>query len=88
MTDQPAFEFTASGIPLWLMSEYLVELGGQQVTEDTVNGQGWQAHMSRVEAAHIGSLRVGRVHVQVYGDAQAIEKLRPALEKKLIRGGG
>ena len=88
MTDQPAFEFTASGIPLWLMGEYLVELGGQQVAEDTVNGQGWQAHLTRVEDAQIGSLRVGRVQVQVYGDAQAAEKLRPALEKKLIRGGG
>jgi hypothetical protein len=88
MTDQPAFEFTASGIPLWLMGEYLVELGGQRVADDAVNGEGWQAQLAKVEDAQIGSLRVGRVHVQVYGDAQTIEKLRPALEKKLIRGGG
>jgi len=87
MTDQPAFEFTASGIPLWLMCEYLVELGGQQVADDAVSGDGWQAQLAKVEDAQIGSLRVGRVHLQVHGDAQAIEKLRPTLEKKLLRAG-
>ena len=88
MSSQPAVEFTVSGIPLWLMCEYLVELGGQQVADNAVSGDGWQAQLAKVEDAQVGSLRVGRVHLQVYGDAQAIEKLRPALEKKLIRGGG
>ena len=88
MTSQPAFEFTVSGIPLWLMREYLVELGGQQVADDAVSGEGWQAQLAKAEDFQLGSLRVGRVHLQVYGDAQAIERLRPALEKKLIRGGG
>ena len=88
MTDQSAFEFTVSGIPLWLMGEYLVELGGQQIADDMVNGQGWQARLTKVEDARIGSLRVGRMHLQVYGDAEAVHKLRPALEKKLLRAGG
>ena len=87
MTSQAAFEFTLSGIPLWLMGEYLVELGGQQVADDTVNGEGWQARLTKVEDAQIGSLRVGRMHLQVHGDAQALQKLRPALEKKLLRAG-
>ena len=87
MTSQAAFEFTLSGIPLWLMGQYLVELGGQQVADDTVNGEGWQAHMTRAEDAQIGSLRVGRMHLQVHGEALAVEKLRPALEKKLLRAG-
>ena len=88
MTSQPAFEFTVSGIPLWLMREYLVELGGQQVADDAVSGEGWQAQLAKAEDFQLGSLRVGRVHLQVHGDAEAIHKLRPALEKKLIRGGG
>jgi hypothetical protein len=88
MTSQSAFEFTVSGIPLWLMGEYLVELGGQQVADNTVNGEGWQAYMARVEDAQVGSLRVGRMCLQVQGDAQALQKLRPALEKKLVRAGG
>ena len=88
MVSQPAhFEFTVSGIPLWLMGEYLVELGGRQVADNTVNGEGWQAHLTRAEDAQIGSLRVGRMHLQVHGDAQALQELRPALEKKLLRAG-
>jgi hypothetical protein len=88
MTSQLAFEFTVSGIPLWLMREYLVELGGQQVADDAVNGEGWQAHLTKVEDFQIGSLRVGRVHLRVHGDAKALQTLRPALEKKLVRAGG
>jgi Domain of unknown function (DUF1952) len=88
MTSEPAFEFTVSGIPLWLMREYLVELGGQQVADDIVNGEGWQAHLTKVEDFQIGSLRVGRVHLHVHGNAEALETLRPALEKKLVRAGG
>ncbi len=87
MASQSAFEFTVSGIPLWLMCEYLVELGGQQVADDAVSGDGWQAQLAKVEDVQIGSLRVGRVHLQVQGDAQAIERLGPALEKKLLRAG-
>ena len=88
MTSQPVFEFTVSGIPLWLMREYMVELGGQQVADDAVNGDGWQAHLTKVEDFQLGSLRVGRVHLRVHGDAQALQTLRPALEKKLVRAGG
>ncbi len=88
MTSPGAFELTVSGIPLWLMCEYLVELGGRQVGDDVVNGEDWQANVSKVEDARVGSLRVGRVHLRVHGDAKALETLRPALEKKLVRAGG
>ena len=88
MSSQPAVEFTVSGIPLWLMCEYLVELGGQQVADDAVRGDGWQARLAKVEDAQIGSLRVGRMHLALYGDAEVVQKLLPALEKKLLRAGG
>ncbi len=88
MSPQPTVEFTVSGIPLWLMREYLVELNGQQVADDAVNGEGWQAHLTKVEDAQIGSLRVGRIHLALYGDAEVVQKLLPALEKKLVRAGG
>jgi hypothetical protein len=88
MTSQPAFEFTVSGIPLWLMREYLVELGGRQVADDVVNGEGWQARLTKAEDFQLGSLRVGRVHLHVQGDDEALQTLRPALEKKLVRAGG
>jgi len=88
MASQSAFEFTVSGIALWLMREYLVELNGQQVADDAVNGDGWQAHLTKVEDFQVGSLRVGRVQLRVYGDAKVLQTLRPALEKKLVRAGG
>ncbi len=88
MAPADAFEFTVSAVPLWLMVEYLVELGGEQIAEDKVSGEGWQAHLARAEDFHLGSLRVGRTHLRVHGDAEALQKLRPALENKLVRAGG
>jgi hypothetical protein len=87
MTPQPVFEAVLS-IPLWLVREYLTELNGVPTGEDAVSGDGWQARLTRIEDAQIGSLRVGRVRLELYGDPAAIQKLLPALEKKLLRAGG
>jgi hypothetical protein len=80
------------GMPLWLLRDYLVELGGV-VTQDEpryarVAGDGWTAVISRIEDFQIGSLKVGQLHITVDGRADALAQLTPHLEKKLLRAGG
>ena len=76
------------GVPTWLLKEYLLELGGWRVGENQVDGEGWSATYDRMEDYRIGSIAIGRVRLRIVGDEQAIEKLMPVLELKLMRGGG
>ena len=76
------------GMPLWLMRDYLVDLGGKAKSSDTVVGEGWQAHLEQLPDYTIGSLRVGQIHLIWRGEGPAAEKVLPELEKKLLRAGG
>ncbi|GAB4279333.1 MAG: hypothetical protein Kow0080_31550 [Candidatus Promineifilaceae bacterium] len=75
------------GIPLWLLREYLEELGGTAVSDTCVQGDGWQITLAKMEPFAIGSLRVGQVMMEITGETAAIEKLMPDLEKKTMRAG-
>jgi hypothetical protein len=76
------------GIPLWLLREYLEELGGEADGENRVIGDGWTASLSKAEPVKVGSLRIGRVRLELKGDPDAIARFEPRLEMKTIRGGG
>ena len=76
-------------VPLWLLREYLVELGGRAESEDSVVGAAWQASLAQLADYQIGSLRVGEVLVAVVGEPSTIEQVAAALDRKLAtRGGG
>ena len=76
-------------VPLWLLREYLVELGGQAESEYSVVGAGWRASLTQLDDFRIGSLRVGEVEVRVVGKPAALERLAATLDRKLAtRGGG
>jgi hypothetical protein len=49
-------------IPLWLLREYLEELGGELMEDGQIIGRGWQAKLEKMPPREIGSLRVGIVH--------------------------
>jgi hypothetical protein len=74
-------------IPLWLLREYLEELGGTAQSETVVAGEGWRAELTRLPDHHIGSLRIGRVELRLDGEAAALARLRPRLDLKTMRGG-
>lgn len=76
------------GLPLWLLREYLVELGGQAQDEVTVVGEGWTARLTRLPDYQIGSLRVGEVRLEVEGAADAVADVVARLEPRLVRAGG
>ena len=78
---------TLAGIPLWLLREYLVALGGR-ARGNVVAGDGWRAELRQAEDHRIGSLSVGQVRITVSGDPPVLQALLPAIEKRLVRAGG
>jgi hypothetical protein len=77
------------GVPLWLMKDYLAQLGGRETGEDVVEGDGWRAEVRKAERRHIGSLSIGGATVVFTGEQQAtLDALFEKLHWKTLRGGG
>jgi hypothetical protein len=74
-------------IPLWLLREYLEDLGGVVQTDESIVGDGWQARIEQLPPVQIGSLRVGRVELRLKGSQEALDALRPPLQCKTMRAG-
>ncbi|GAB4504887.1 MAG: hypothetical protein Fur0043_18820 [Anaerolineales bacterium] len=76
------------GIPYFLLKEYLQELGGELIADDTVRGEGWTVRLERMEPFRLGSLEVGQTRLimdireDVYDDFVARFRL------KTLRAGG
>ncbi len=75
-------------IPLWLLREYLEEIGGTSVNDNHVEGKGWTVTLTKIEPKKIGSLRIGQVKLEIEGDTEAIATLKEAFNKKTMRAGG
>jgi hypothetical protein len=75
------------GIPLWLLREYLQELGGEVDENGRVVGAGWVATLTPQEPFQLGSLRVGQLELHLQGSQQALDALLPRLDKKTMRAG-
>jgi len=76
------------GIPLWLIREYLVELGGRPIGEDSAEGEGWTAELEQIEDFQIGALKVGQVRLTLVGDEAKVSALNLRMDDKLLRAGG
>lgn len=88
MTEKERAEWVVRAIPLWLLQEYLQELGGNLVRPGQVDGPGWSASLSQANDFELGALRIGQVQLIVEADADVLRALQPALEKKMLRAGG
>lgn len=76
------------GLPLWLLREYLVELGGQAVDETTVAGEAWRARLTRLEPFRLGSLEVGQVRLELEVEEDQADEFLARLDVKTLRAGG
>jgi molybdopterin synthase sulfur carrier subunit len=76
------------GVPIWLLVEYLVELGGRRESDTSLAGEGWRARLTPLADVQIGALRIGEVRVEIEGDAACVARLELGLTPKLLRAGG
>jgi hypothetical protein len=76
------------GIPLQVITDYLVELGGTVIGEDGVGGNGWSAHLREGNPFILGALQFVTVHVLFKGDDPALKRLLAAFDLKMIRASG
>jgi hypothetical protein len=76
------------GVPVWLLREYLIELGASLDDDHHAHSQNWSAYFYRTDDFRIGSIVVGRLHLEIDGEEQALATLEPQLDLKLTRGGG
>ena len=74
-------------IPLWLLREYLEELGGTVENENHVAGKGWAATLTKIEPRKVGSLRVGQVKIEFEGQPDTLVQLKSQFHKKTMRAG-
>ncbi len=82
-----ATETQLHAIPIWLLREYLEELGGEAVEDDLIVGDGWQARLEKQPPRQVGSLRVGIVQIVLEGSSEALDALLPEFEKRTMRAG-
>ena len=77
-----------TGLPRWRLQEYLIDLGATLSADGWLYGEGWQARLTPLDDYVIGSLRVGRVRLELRGQVAALASVRHALAPKLLRAGG
>jgi hypothetical protein len=90
MTPEHAPEQTHDyySVPIWLMKDYLGQLGAQETSENEMEAEGWGASLRKADPRHIGSLVVGGTTVTFRGDMQSLAAMFERLHWKTLRGGG
>ena len=76
------------GIPIWMMKDYLVQLGAHESAENVMEGAGWRADLRKADLKHIGSLTIGGTSVVFSGDEDALSAMFDQLHWKTLRAGG
>ncbi|HTP10911.1 MAG TPA: DUF1952 domain-containing protein [Anaerolineae bacterium] len=75
------------GIPLWLLREYLQELGGSVIDDHFVQAADWSVHLIRLEPFRLGSLEVGQTRLEIEIDDVQADEFMTAFDKKTLRAG-
>lgn len=75
------------GIPYFLLKEYLVELGGTLLDENTVSGPGWRVRLTKLEPYKFFSLQVGQSLLEMDLEDDAAEDFLQRFTMKTMRAG-
>ena len=75
------------GIPLWLLREYLQEMGGTAIDDHLVQADGWQVRLTRTEPFRLGSLVVGQTRLDIEIEDQLVDPFMQQFAKKTLRAG-
>ena len=76
------------GIPFFLLKEYLIEMGGEAVGENQIQGQGWTVEMSKMEPFRLGSLSIGQTLLEIQIEDDKVDDFLKVFGKKTLRAGG
>ena len=76
------------GIPLFLLKEYLEEMGGIELVENQVQGPEWTVNLSRMEPFRIGSLEIGQTLLEIQIEDHAVDDFLKVFGQKTLRAGG
>ena len=76
------------GIPLWLLREYLEEMGGTAVDDHFVQADGWNVRLTRMEPFRLASLEVGQTRLEIEIEDQLVDGFMQQFSKKTLRAGG
>jgi hypothetical protein len=75
------------GIPLWLLREYLEEMGGTAIDDHFVQANGWNVRLTRLDPFRLGSLEVGQTRLDIEIDNGRVDEFIAAFDKKTLRAG-
>lgn len=81
-------ERTFRGISVRLARHYLTNLGGEAVSDDRVEGDGWTATLSSSTASIGPTLTLTEVEVVFDGEEAALDDLVERFAQKAMRAGG
>ena len=88
MSDAVTREKAFRGISQRLAIHYLENLGGEQVDEDTVAGDDWQASLSSDKVGVGPTVSLTEVTVVFEGDEGTLDTLIDQFSQKAMRAGG
>ena len=75
------------GIPLFLLKEYLQEMGGTPDGENLIRAEGWKVTLERMEPFRLGSLAVGQTRLTIEIEDHLVEGFMAQFGKKTLRAG-
>jgi hypothetical protein len=75
------------GIPYFLLKEYLQELGGTLIGDDTVVGEGWTVSLEKMEPFRLKSLSVGQTRVTMEIEDTVYDDFMARFSMKTLRAG-
>ena len=76
------------GIPLWLLREYLEEMGGTAINDNLIHADSWKVTLTKMEPFKLGSLEVGQVLVEIEIDENHSDVFFKKFNLKTLRAGG
>ena len=76
------------GIPFFLLKEYLVDMGGEVIDENHVQGPGWNVTLTRMEPFHLGSLSIGQALLEIEIEDDLVDEFMEIFNLKTWRAGG
>ena len=76
------------GIPLWLIREYLEEMGGTATNDNLIQAENWKVTLTKMEPFKLGSLEVGQVLLEIEVEENLADDFFNQFNRKTLRAGG